>query len=374
VGDIAPDDLRAAVAAGVLSEAQAARLAAIAQARRGFRGAIAWDDEPFELFRGFNEVFIAIGVVLLGLGLWGAAALLADGTVTVAAIMAALSWGLAEYLTRRRRMVLPSLLLATAFAGAVALVAAVWEADRLMRVTPPGRLADLLVSGDAPTSLAIAFCGAGAAGAALFYARFRLPFATFLIGGFAFAGLLAGAGLFDAGGWLRLEREGWRALFDLSQSGGLALTTLGFGLAAFAVAMAFDLRDPHRVSRLSACGFWLHLIAAPAIANTVALSAWNNGGASAALLLALVIAAMTLVALIIDRRSFLIAAVVYLSVLLGAALREASGELASVATLIILGAFLTILGAGWARARGAVLRALPGFPLKDRLPPWTETP
>ena len=57
-----PDDLRAAVAAGILTEAQAAGLMALAQGRAGQRAHMAADDEPFEFFRGFSEIFIALGL------------------------------------------------------------------------------------------------------------------------------------------------------------------------------------------------------------------------------------------------------------------------------------------------------------------------
>ena len=52
------DDLRAAVGAGILTEGQAAHLLAIGEARHGQRAALAADDEPFELFRGFAEIFV----------------------------------------------------------------------------------------------------------------------------------------------------------------------------------------------------------------------------------------------------------------------------------------------------------------------------
>jgi hypothetical protein len=39
--------------------------------------------------------------------------------------------------------------------------------------------------------------------------------------------------------------------------------------------MIFDMSDPHRVTRRAASGFWLHVIAAPAIVNTVALTLFD---------------------------------------------------------------------------------------------------
>jgi hypothetical protein len=366
------DDLRAGVAAGIVTEAQAATLADLAARRAGALGALAEDDEPFELFRGFNEVFVALGVALLGLGLAGAAALSFVGATGPLMVAAAGSWALAELLTRRRRMVLPSLLLAGGFTGALAALAGTQALGWLFSATEPGRLAERLSDGVGPLMVAGPATLTGALAAFLFYRRFRLPFAVFLCGAALFSFTLAVAGRFEAARWgAALGGDVW-ALFDLSRTGPTALATLGFGLAAFAVAMAFDLRDPHRVSRLSACGFWLHVLAAPAIVNTVAGSLWRLDGALGAALLAVTVAAIAAAALIIDRRSFLLAGVVWLAALLSTAFSGASAEVAATATLLVLGALITALGAGWSQARGALLAALPDFPAKNRLPPWTR--
>ena len=64
---IGQDDLRAAVAAGLVAEAQAAGLAALAQGRSGHRQSMPSEDEPFEFFRGFSEIFVSVGLsILLG--------------------------------------------------------------------------------------------------------------------------------------------------------------------------------------------------------------------------------------------------------------------------------------------------------------------
>ena len=69
--ELTRDDIRAAVGAGMITDAQAASLVARAQVRRGERGRIAGLDEPFELFRGFNELFIVAGLVVLFFGFAG---------------------------------------------------------------------------------------------------------------------------------------------------------------------------------------------------------------------------------------------------------------------------------------------------------------
>ena len=119
------DDLRAAVSAGLLTEAQAASLSSLADSRRGARENLSPSDEPFELFRGFNEIFIIVGLVILASG-WAAIAglYLADSfgsltsrMVSVAAFGAVLLWLLSEYFIRRRRMVGPAIVLSIMWAG-----------------------------------------------------------------------------------------------------------------------------------------------------------------------------------------------------------------------------------------------------------------
>ena len=110
---ISRDDLRAAVGSGLLTEAQAASLSALADSRRGAREDLAPGDEPFELFKGFNEIFIVIGLVILAMG-WIAVNTASMFTeivnyrtqaTTAALFGAAILWGLSEYFIRRRRMV-----------------------------------------------------------------------------------------------------------------------------------------------------------------------------------------------------------------------------------------------------------------------------
>jgi hypothetical protein len=154
-------------------------------------------------------------------------------------------------------------------------------------------------------------------------------------------------------------------LFLLSAGGPFAWITLVLGLLVFAVAMAFDMSDPHRVTRRSANGFWLHLVAAPALVNTVALSLLerDNGGTDAWLIAFL--AMIAVVAMIIDRRSFLIAGVGYI-VTLSTTIFGYDG---AAMTVLILGITLLLLGAFWEKIRARLLRLLGGVLPLHRLPP-----
>ena len=105
------DDLRAAVSAGTISEAQAASVLALSESRRGVRENIDGLNEPFELFKGFNEIFIVIGLGILISGYTGVAALLGADFIGQIVALAAI-WMLSRYFIRKRRMVAPAIALA----------------------------------------------------------------------------------------------------------------------------------------------------------------------------------------------------------------------------------------------------------------------
>ena len=284
---ITRDDMRAGVAAGIVTEAQAATMLALADSRRGARENLAAGDEPFELFKGFNEIFIVVGLGILALGYFGVAALwVAVGYADVptrmfiaALIGAGALWLLAEYFVRRRRMIAPAIALSVMFAGCAALGLFAQFAQPFMVAQQEFSSVPLPI---ALTTLAIL----------IFSLRFKVPFAMAMIA----------LGLFATALVLAAEQAGTPVgiaeLFLLSAGGPFAWITLVLGIVVFCVAMAFDMSDPHRVTRRSANGFWLHVIAAPALVNTVALSLLSQGtpGANTALLGFLALAAIRQIA------------------------------------------------------------------------------
>ena len=262
---IGTDDIRAAVGSGLISEGQAASLTALAQSRRGAREDLSPGDEPFELFRGFNEIFIVVGLIILSAG-WGAVVsvfLTLDpmawrSTLMIASVVSvAFVWLLSEYFIRRRRMVGPSILLSILFTGAAAFGFSQWLAQVFMVAQED--FSSLVVPGLLTVAATL-----------VYWWRFRVPFAMALI-----ALVLFGTALIAAA-----TRTGTpdsvQEIFVFSAEGSLAWVTLALGLACFAVAMVFDASDPHRVTRRAAQGFWLHLVAAPMIINTVALSVLSS--------------------------------------------------------------------------------------------------
>jgi hypothetical protein len=349
-----PEDLRAAVAAGIVTEAQAASLLALANERGGKRAALPAEDEPFEFFRGFSEIFISIGLVIL---LSGVTALLtAFGGFALLTLVplasAAIAWWWATYFTLKRRMTLPSMVLASAFGAGIVIFA--------FTVLGQAGLDDRT----------LAFGSFALAGAAMvfWYRKFRLPFSAFLTGAFVLGAIYAlTASASDVVGLM--GGGGLQSLFDIGESPAFATATLIFGIGAFLVGMWFDTRDPHRLGRYSATAFWCHLLAAPALVNTVALTLFNGSGVG---LLSLALVAITLLALVIDRRSFLTAAIAYIAIVIGWVMGEDGGT-SWIFVLLLLGAFITAIGTWWVQLRAWVMGVLPNFPGKSRLPPYGST-
>jgi len=350
-------DIRAAVGSGLISERQAASLTALAQSRRGAREDLSPGDEPFELFRGFNEIFIVVGLVILSAG-WAAvvsAFVAADplalrSTLMIASIVSAAAvWLLSEYFIRRRRMIGPAILLSVLFTAVTAFGFAQWLAQVFMVAQED--YSSLVIPGLLTTGATF-----------LYWLRFRVPFSMALIALMLFATALIAAAT-RAG-----TPDSVQEIFVFSAEGSLAWVTLALGLAAFAVAMLFDASDPHRVTRRSAQGFWLHLVAAPMIINTVALSILGSNHDMASTALIAVMALFALVAIVIDRRSFLLAAIVYVVTVI-ATLSRGLDQSGFAWLILALGVFLVLLGAFWARIRAALLSILPLGPAKRWLPP-----
>ncbi|MBT0957709.1 hypothetical protein IV417_09935 [Alphaproteobacteria bacterium KMM 3653] len=349
------DDIRAAVAMGTINEGQAAQILALSDSRRGHRENLQGQDEPFELFKGFNEIFIVVGLSILYagwsgiIGFTGAAGdygpQVSLGLHVLSLVVAS---GLAAYFTLRRRMVAPSIALAIMFA-----ISALWlgltVASFFAEPRAPALSSQSLFVGAAfSTVLTLAYW---------FY--FRVPFALLLVAIGVFATLF---NAFVLGG---AEYNGLDQVFRLSASGPFAFLTIGLGVLGFIIALMFDMTDPHRVTRRAANGFWLHIIAAPAIVNTVSLTFLASENPWSLLFLMGFLAVMALLAIVIDRRSFLVSGVGYV-----VAVAITVAEDGAFIAVFFLGVGLVLLGAFWEQFRRFIMNRLPAFPGKTRLPPW----
>ncbi len=335
-------DLDAAVGAGVIDTVTAARLVDFTRDFR--RGVAGPDEESFRLLTGFNDIFvtIAVGLLLFALGALGGKVAPALG----AALVAAASWGLAEYFTRTRRMALPSIALLLAFVGGVFFLGVtllgVGSGDKMS-------LVGFGHHGDTVRSMMGFAAAAAMAAAAAFvhWRRFHVPI-TVAAGAAAVAGLALA--LISA--------------VAIVPPNALLMLTLGAGLCIFALAMSFDARDRARVTRWSDVAFWLHLLAAPMIVHPVfALAGLLNGSPApgAAVAVIVVYAALTVVALAIDRRALLVSALAYVIYAIQALVTAGGAlDMSLALTALVIGGFLVLLSAAWRPIRARIIALLPG--------------
>ncbi|MBV7266585.1 hypothetical protein [Erythrobacter ani] len=366
------DDINSAVAAGALS----------AEAAQSFRTHMSVvreiprsSEENFRLINSFNDIFVAIGIVILLLAVGaigqaiaamivpaedymtafatGAARTEAEVTawreandlqqawqISLAGLfVAATSWPLAEFFTSKRRMALPSILLLLAFVGGTfATILGVGIA---------------LVEGgsDRLGALAISLAALVAAGGAfLHWRRFMVPI-TVAAGAAAVAGTIIGLIVTGIGP------------DNVNETVVLSLV-FAAGLAVFAFAMRWDISDLERTSRRSDVAFWLHLLAAPMIAHPIfaliGVTDGNNIGIGAALAVIAVYIGFGLLALAIDRRALLVSALAYVLFALTFLFREFGAvELNFALTALVIGSALLSLSAFWQPIRRAVVTALP---------------
>lgn len=348
-------DLDAAVAAGVLDRETAARLAGFLQSRGD--PAAPGDPENLRFLANFNDVFISIGIVLLAFGVTAASGLMLGSTgspLLVLAPVLALFWVLLEYFAGRRRLLLPSMTLSLG----VTLIAMILAAT--LGAGIEGEFSERILRRGLNTVRDFgiwASLGALAAAGAI-YARFRLPFALFLIA------VAAAVGIYT----LAASQGRWGEIF-----GG----TVSFvvGIATLAVAIVFDARDPSRKSLSSDNAFWLHFAAAPQVMlglrGILSGGGFEPAGAAEATVLLVALGFFSALSLALNRRALIAAALFSFWLALGVLVESAAGSGVSAITwtLIILGAGIVLLGGGWSTARRLVLAVVPRRGLFARIFP-----
>lgn len=344
-------DLDAAVAANIIDPKQKGALVSLALNRQQARTMLDADDEPFELFQGFAEIFISIGLVILVTGVVGLVdTLVIEGLSPLLVLVMCL--GLAHYYLAHRRMVLPSITLLIGFTTSLSFITLAFvDADPSYSIDAR----DLLITGLVNV---VVLC--------LFYVKYRLPFTMALLGVSGVTVFLAAARMIAGDTGVDIFDDDF---FDLRHNLSVSLAFLLFGIVAFAAAMRFDLRDPHRVGTASKSAFWLHLIAGPAIINTVMVTLFNVGGVAGTVLTIGLMIIVALMSLVIDRRSFLTAGIIYVVAVISLA-TDGFGELSVFVDALLVGLLITVLGTWWRPLRHRVMRALPEFAGKDRLPPF----
>ncbi|MEQ1709407.1 MAG: hypothetical protein ABL864_13855, partial [Terricaulis sp.] len=237
-------------------------------------------EEDLRFIRNFHDVFLAIGILLIAVGLsigistfvsnavglvigLGALVSAAEGggkgatltgallTGACAAGAAGVMWALGESFARRRRLFLPAIAIVLSLTGFAVVAAAALYFGALLGMGFEQNVEWGQLRPEARNGILVAAAAFAIFAPAAFYARFRLPFSLGLAG--------AGAALFAIALCLVVNAE---ATLEF-----LPALYIGLGALLFFAGVAFDARDPARASRFSDNGFWLHFAAAPLILN-----------------------------------------------------------------------------------------------------------
>lgn len=320
-------------------------------------------DEAPRFVRSFNDLFVAMGVGVLGFAVFYALKLVSneqsEGLNFAAPFLAAgMFWLLGEWLTARRRLNFPSIIISLFFTFFIARGFAT-GAEHIFQTswTELPKQGGLIIFGLISLTLGVYFW------------RFKLPFSILLF----------------AGSITLCVITGLHALIgEEFTSSYVQWIMLAIGLSIFAAAMWFDTNDPLRTQRTSDQGFWLHLLAAPLITHS---ALWNSlrplmktseisDAASGNLIVGIVLglfALFSVIALIIDRRALLISSLGYASAAFGYIIYkfEFDGNIALILTLVVIATLILTLGTGWYKLRRALFSILPKLDMFKKLPPLT---
>ena len=330
-------DLRDAVRDGAVSETAADAFRSYVASRSRHT-----DEEEFHLFKGFNDVFVALASVLLFSGIiWFNADL---GVVAACLLVMALAVALSEYFTLRKRLALSSILYVLVFsiAAAAGLFRLFWPDSW---VGAGGGLVNMMHMSAKFGTLSALLCGAVAA--ALFWWRYGVPIAV-------------AVGVFFLGATLYYTWVLFSPFDDPALGANIVLFVLGIG--TFSFAMYWDVSDPDRTSLQSDVAFWLHLIAAPSIAHPIFW--WVQSGLLPAdwLEATAVVGCylcLAYVAVLVNRRAIMVAATAYLIGAVAWYFNELSALYSIAIALILIGCLFLAMAVWWSTIRAAMIRYLP---------------
>ncbi len=347
-------------------------------------------EEELRFIRNFHDIFIATGIAIFAIGLsigvgaitgarfealdsvdsWNDASSTMRGllwlTGGLLAGCAALMWGLGEYFARQKRLFFPAIVICLAFAlftfsGGLMVYGAL-VGEQVHRLELLGDDGGSLEWSARLAPLIIALITATALGG--FYTRFKLPFSMGLLGVTAVLAVIA-------------------LLFAIAPklivAIGAPLVFLS-GLSLFIMGMAFDVRDPDRVTRFSDNGFWLHLAAAPVLlfGTQLLIFGFDDYGhrfsVGGSILILVVLGLFALISLLINRRALIVSGMLTAGIAIWILLDNAGLGAAGLAaaTLLSLGAIVLLLGAGWHSVRRALLGWVPREGLLARIFPPEE--
>ena len=353
--------LNAAAAEGIITPAQAEKLlpflldrsAAAEQnvavpASAADEALLAEESEQPRFVRGFHDILITIGVLIVMAGAAGLGGPFASLPLIVV---------LSEVLIRRQRLALPAVAITISLVYWTASLSVILQGEYLEG--QPGLLGALAML--APVPLVVG----------LFYWRYRVPFALALA-------LVSLAGCVVLGVLALFGRSfGTNAVFETHPNFVSAVFLL-VAFALFALAMRYDISDPLRLTRRSDIAFWLHLVTAPALLyamlSLVLLRQFTQPvfdmATGYAVIVILIVAIFMLLGLIIDRRAFVTSGLISLGLAIFAVINRSGfqGAAYGFVTVLAVGVVVLAIGIFWVRLRRIVMRGMP-LAIANRLHP-----
>ena len=367
--DMTPEQIKAALDAGIIDQAQADKMLgkspASTAARTAAPEAEIGNEEDMRFMRSFADVFIAMGLFLLAMGFMIFGSIIQINVIFLAG--AAIMFLFANHFGRKRKQNLPTLVCALFFL-------------LFVQIGVGGLVENLPVGPD------IAVASITFLAMLLFYWRIRLPFCMALMA-------------------VALLYLFYTIVFSIAPDfarGNLGWVFLLGGVATIVVAIIYDMRDPDRVTRFSDNAFWLHLISAPLIINGLglvlgALQTFKGLPGLFELPFSIpipfpgeewkimaMIGLLTIIGLALNRRALVASSLGYAAMAIALMVRSSevtdnvpqdgavveTGSVVAI-TMVILGMAIVFLGVGWHYARDLLLKVLPDwkiFPRPQKLP------
>ena len=377
------DHLELAVQRGIITDEQRDQLLnlTLAPQPKARRNGGLSVDENMQLVGGGNDLFVTIGVVLLGSGLFFALqAVFGSDPLMLAGIMAVALWLVAEFVTRLYRMRLSSTVIGIAFLVCVFVLLSTWIRARYDLDVPENALQAFAMRARIGTAGGL-LGGGMILAAVIWFWRFRVPVmaAAVALSVTALAFLFTTLFLYDG-------VTGGRILLPTAEQVPAVLERALYmpllcGLVIFATGVALDLHDRERTTIWSDCAFWLHVISAPLLVHPLFILATGQDvvlgriepGMFATVMLAVLIAVFVYVALAIDRRSLLIPTLAYFGSLgiyyLVNSTANQTGIPPFALILLVTGALIMMFGAGWQRIRNLIVAPTLPRSVLSKLPP-----
>ncbi|WP_370337286.1 hypothetical protein [Parvularcula marina] len=379
----------------------------------GIQGDVRPEDEPLPFLSNFQDIFLSIGLIIFLVGISILAVTIGESLITnsdtapwviagLCGAVLAIVWVLSEVIVRKRRRILPGIILCVTFMWLIQAIGMNIYAgtfgerieddfDSIEWVDPD--IDDSQVTHEALRKVAasardtlpwsakgffLAMPVLMLAGAFIYYRRFQLPFSSAMVGlstiSVAFTFLL------------------FAFPYDILRF----LPLIGFlsGLAMLIGGIHFDMRDPERVTRWSGNGFWLHFFAAPMLLSSVLFISYfgisfsvpdmvagdfefwekNPFTVQQSIVTLTIIGIFAVISLLLNRRALVVSGLVSAGIAIWIIVDATGlgGAQVAALTLILLGGGILFLGLGWNGARKVLLALVPSSGVWGRIFPRVD--